>query len=96
MMHDMTFTSLAKRADETRILDCVADYIGGDDLREVTVFLEHEQIGWGDGWKTVGKEILGVALCDVDDPQAVPEILDRDQAVEMFGGDWSYDKESVE
>ena len=93
---EMTFTSLCKRAAETVVLDTVHDCIGNDDLREVTVFLDHEQIGWGDGWKTVGKEVIGVALADLDDPNAVTEILTRDQAVTMFGWRWVEDRESME
>jgi len=95
--HDMTFTALAKRADEVQILDTVADLLGeGDDLREVTLCFEHEQIGYGDGWKTVGKEIIAVAFCDVDDPLAVPEIITRDDLVALIGGDRVYGLEEVE
>ena len=93
---DMTFQALSKRADETAILDSVTDYTGNGDLREVTVFLTHEQIGWGDGWQTVGKEVVGVALADVDDPFAAIEILDRDQAAAMFGWAWVQGQECME
>ena len=98
MMHDMTFTSLAKRADEKIILDCVADYIGGDDLREVTVFLTHEQSdrGEGRGYHLDAKEVIGVALVDLDDPLAAIEILTRDQAVDLFGYRVVADWEEVE
>jgi hypothetical protein len=93
--HDMTFTALSKRADEAKTLDAVSDYIGGDDLREVTVFLTHEQIGWHESWRTVGKEIIGVALADLDDPQAPVEILDRSQAMDLFGWRWIEDQEAL-
>lgn len=93
---DMTFNTLVRRADEILTLDSVCDYLGGDDLREVTVFMEHEQIGWGDGWKTVGKEIIGVAFCDLDDPLAAIEVLDRNQAVDLFGWKWVADRECME
>ena len=90
---EMTFTAFAKRADEVAVLDTVADYTGvdprlpGADLREVTAFLTHEQDDLGEdcGYRLVAKELIGVALCDVDDPYAVPEILDRDQALALLG-----------
>jgi hypothetical protein len=82
---DMTFSALSKRADEVLTMDSVADYIGGDDLREVMVFLEHEQVGWHESWKTIGKEVIGVALADLDDPQAAIEIMNRNEAVAFFG-----------
>lgn len=101
---DMTFTALRSRADETIICDTVADYTGvdprlpGADLREVTVFLTHEQDDLGEdyGYRLHAKEIIGAALCDVDDPFAVPEILDRDQAWELLGRDFIEAKECVE
>ncbi len=96
MTRDMTFPALSARADEVRVLDTVADYLCNDDLREVTVFLRHDQIGWGEGWKTVGKEVIGVALCDLDDPQAAVEVLTRDDAVAMFGWKWVQDYEVLE
>ena len=37
-----------------------------------------------------------VALCDVDDPFAVPEILDRDQAWALLGRDFIESQECVE
>lgn len=93
--HDMTFPALAKRADEVVTLDTVADCIGGDDQREVTVFLTHEQIGWHEGWKTVGKEVIGVALCDLDDPLAPVEVMNREQARDLFGMGFIEDREAV-
>lgn len=93
---DMTFPALSARADEVKVLDSVTDYLDNGDLREVTVFLQHDQIGWGEGWKTVSKEVLGVALCDLDDPQAVVEILTRDEALAMFGWKRVEDWEEVE
>ena len=41
---EMTFTALNNRADSTAIMDTVAELIGGDDTREVTVFLRHEPV----------------------------------------------------
>lgn len=95
---EMTFGSLNNRADSTAILDTVSDVIGGDDLREITVFLRHEQDDLGEdyGYRLVAKEVIGVALCDVDDPYAMPEILDRDQAWELFGQQFIEDLECVE
>jgi hypothetical protein len=87
--HDMTFTALSKRADEVETLDTVADILGGDDLREVTVFLSHERDEWyrGGEWheRLTSKEVIGVALADLDDPQAAIEILTREQACDLFG-----------
>ena len=101
---DMTFTALAKRADEVAVLDTVADYTGvdprlpGADLREVTAFLTHEQDDLGEdyGYRLVAKEVIAVALCDVDDPFAVPEILDRDQALALLGRKFIESQECVE
>jgi len=96
-MKDMTFTALSKRADEVKILESMAWMTGkGDDLREVVLFLKHDQSSLGDGYKTVAKEIIAAALCDVDDPDADPEIISRDDLVAMFGADRVYGWESVE
>ena len=42
----------------------------GADLREVTVFATHEQDDLGEdyGYRLHAKEVIGVALCDLDDP----------------------------
>ena len=68
------------------------------DLREITVFLRHEQDDLGEdyGYRLVAKEVIGVALCDVDDPYAMPEILDRDQAAELLGQGFVDNMESME
>lgn len=103
-LQDMTYTALSKRADETVICDTVADYTGTDprlpgaDLREVTVFMTHEQDDLGEdyGYRLHAKEVIGVALCDVDDPYAMPEILDRDQAWELFGQGFVDNMENME
>lgn len=95
---EMTFGALNNRADSTAIMDTVAELIGGGDTREVTVFLRHEQDDLGEdyGYRLVAKEVIGVALCDVDDPYAMPEVLTRDDAVELFGISWVEDREMVE
>ena len=101
---EMTFPALIKRPDEVAVLDTVADYTGvdprlpGADLREVTAFLTHEQDDLGEdyGYRLHAKEVIGVALCDVDDPFAVPEILDRDQAWALLGRDFIEAQECVE
>ena len=89
---------LRKTADSTAIMDTVSDVIGGDDLREITVFLRHEQDDLGEdyGYRLVAKEVIGVALCDLDDPYAMPEILDRDQAAELLGQGFVDNMESME
>ena len=94
-MQDMTALALACRADEICENDCVADFTNGDDRRAIQVFLTHDQIGYGDGWKTVGKEIIGVALVDLDDA-APAEILTRDEAVDLLGYRWADRVEVVE
>ena len=96
--HSMTFAALSARADSTSIMDTVAELIGGDDTREVTVFMTHEQDDLGEdyGYRLHAKEVIGVALCDVDDPFAVPEILDRDQAWALLGRDFIEAQECVE
>ena len=95
---EMTFGALNNRADSTAIMDTVAEMIGGDDTREVAVFLRHEQDDLGEdyGYRLVAKEVIGVALCDLDDPYAMPEVLTRDDAVELFGISWVEDRESME
>jgi hypothetical protein len=96
--HSMTFSALSARADAVNTDYTVAELIGGDDLREIIVFLRHEQDDLGEdyGYRLVAKEVIGVALCDVDDPYAMPEILDRDQAWELFGQQFIEDLEGVE
>lgn len=95
---EMTFTALNNRADSTAIMDTVAELIGGNDTREVTVFLRHEQDDLGEdcGYRLTAKEVIGVALVDVDDPFAMPEILDRDQAAELLGQGFVDNMESME
>ena len=96
--HSMTFAALSARADSTAIMDTVPELIGGDDTRGVAVFLRHEQDDLGEdyGYRLVAKEVIGVALCDVDDPYAMPEILDRDQAAELLGQGFVDNMESME
>ena len=95
---EMTFGALNNRADSTSIMDTVAELIGGDDTREVDVFLRNEQDDLGEdyGYRLVAKEVIGVALCDVDAPYAMPEILDRDQAAELLGQGFVDNMESME
>ena len=94
---EMTFGALNNRADSTAIMDTVAELIGGDDLREIIVFLRHEQdeLGGNSGYRPESQEVIGVALCDLDDPLAAPEVLSRDDAVELFGIQWVEDRELV-
>ena len=94
---EMTFGALNNRADSTAIMDTVAELIGGGDTREVAVFLRHEQDDLGEdyGYRLVAKEVIGVALCDVDAPYAMPEILDRDQAAELLGQGFVDNMESM-
>jgi hypothetical protein len=102
MPKDMTAEALARRADEVKQRDSVTDYLGNGDLRDVTVFLEHDRYcrhgypDYGDTYTLVGKEIIGVSLCNLDEPQAAVEALSRDEAVAMFGSKWVADLEEVE
>ncbi len=95
---DMTFRGLCSRADEMVTIDDMATHFGTEDYREVAVFLRHEQDDLGEdyGYRLVAKEVIGVALCDLDDPLAAPEVLSRDDAVELFGIQWVEDRELVE
>lgn len=97
---EMTFAALSARADEVEICDTVADYMDGEDYREVTVFIELDQScdmrGDDITYRNEAKRIIGVALCDLDDPQTEIEIWDRDTAWEKFGRDWVENKEEVE
>lgn len=97
---DMTFPSLCCRADEVDKDSTVADFLHNDDYREVNAFLRHdmsESLRYGE-WdnKLVAKEILGVALIDLDDDQAPIEILTRDEAVDLLGWRWAENLEQVE
>lgn len=94
---EMTFGALNNRADSIKRDWVASEIIGGDDHRDITVFLRHEQDDLGEdyGYRLVAKEVIGVALCDVDDPYAMPEILDRDQAWELFGQQFIEDLEGV-
>lgn len=95
---DMTFRGLCSRADEMVTIDDMATHFGTEDYREIIVFLRHEQDDLGEdyGYRLVAKEVIGVALCDVDDPYAMPEILDRDQAAELLGQGFVDNMESME
>ena len=95
---DMTFSALSASADSIKRDWVASEIIGGDDHRDITVFLRHEQDDLGEdyGYRLVAKEVIGVALCDLDDPYAMPEILDRDQAWELFGQQFIEDLEGVE
>ena len=95
---DMTFRGLCSRADEMVTIDDMATHFGTEDYREVAVFLTHDQsdLGGNSGYRLESKEVIGVALCDLDDPLAAPEVLTRDDAVELFGISWVEDRELVE
>ena len=95
---DMTFLGLCSRADEMVTIDDMATHFGTEDYREVAVFLTHDQsdLGGNSGYRLESKEVIGVALCDLDDPLAAPEILDRDQAWELFGHGFVDNMESME
>lgn len=84
----LTFSALAKSAAEMKVVGDYGDFAveqPDDPAREVAVFLDHEQIGWHEGWKTIGKEVIGVCICNLDDPHAEIEIMNRDEAVAFFG-----------
>ena len=86
--HSLTFSALAKSAAEMKVVGDYGDFVveqPDDPAREVAVFLDHEQIGWHEGWKTIGKEVIGVCICNLDDPHAEIEIMNRDEAVAFFG-----------
>ncbi len=89
---EMTFAALSARADEVQTENTVSDIIGGEDRREITVFLEFDQScdmrGDDIAYKLVSKQIIGVALCDLDDPHTPIEIWDRDTAYTEFGRRW--------
>ena len=96
---DMTFTALNSRADKAVVLDTVKICLGeGDDEREVTVFLTHEQDDLGEdcGYRLRAKTVIGVALCDLDDPFAEVETLTRDEAADLFGQGFVDNMESME
>jgi hypothetical protein len=95
---EMTFAALSNRADSVEKDDVVSEIIGGDDHRAIYAFLSHEQADLGEdcGYRLVAKELIGVALADLDDPAAPIEILDRNQAVDLFGWRYVADLENVD
>ena len=95
--YDMTFTALSKRAAEVNTDYTVHSVLNNGDDREITVFIDHDQsdLGGNSGYRLESKEVIGVALCNLDDPLAAPEVLSRDDAVELFGIQWVEDRELV-
>lgn len=99
---DMTFPALCKRADEVEKDNTVADVLHNDDYREINVFLRHDgrlrcgNEDYDDQFTLENKEIIGVALIDLDDDLAPIEVLTRDEAVDMFGWKWAEQLEVVE
>ena len=96
--HSMTFAALSARADAVNTDYTISDVLDNGDERAISVFLTHDQsdLGGNSGYRLESKEVIGVALCDVDDPLAAPEVLTRDDAVELFGIQWVEDLESME
>ena len=96
---EMTFAALSARADEVNIDYTLADVIGGEDDREISLFLTYDQScdmrGDDITYRTDAKRIIGVALCDLDDPQAALALWDRDMVWEKFGRNWVEDREAV-
>ncbi len=93
---DMTFTALSKRADEAVLMDDMATQFGTEDYREIMVFLLHEQSERRGEYRLESKEVIGVALIDLDDMFAAAEVLDRNQAIALFGREWIEDRESMQ
>ncbi len=93
---DMTFTALSKRADEAVLMDDMATQFGTEDYREIMVFLSHEQSEHRGEYRLESKEVIGVALIDLDDMFAAAEVLDRNQAIALFGRDWIEDREAMQ
>jgi hypothetical protein len=97
---EMTFQALSARADEVQTENTVADIIDGEDRREITAFLEFDQScdmrGDDVTYRLESKRIIGVALCDLDDPQAEIEIWDRDTVWERLGRDWVENSEAAQ
>lgn len=97
--HDMTFTALCNRADEMKIAGVVSDFRvvePEEPAREVAVFLTQERSDMGDGYDIHAKEIIGVALCNLDDAAEPVEILSRSDAWDFFGRTFVEDMEAVE
>lgn len=82
--------ALTFRADRIQELDTVADMIGGDDHRSVSVYYVHDGVDWTEdgGFPTQDAfaEVLGVVIGG-DDPSFPAEVLDRAQAQDFFGHD---------
>ena len=100
--HSMTFSALSARADAVNTDYTVADVLDNGDDRAISVFLTHDgrlrcgNEDYDDQFTLERKEVIGVALCDLDDPNAEIEVLTRDQAVDMLGARFVDDLEEVE
>lgn len=97
---EMTFQALSARADEVNTDYTLAGVIGGEDHREIILFLSYDQScdmrGDDVTYRLESKRILGLALCDLDDPQAEIEIWDRDTVWERLGRDWVENSEAAQ
>lgn len=96
---DWTVQALANRADQIEHVGSVADILGGDDHRSVAVYYAHESgsfLGGSDGyWTGTAAEVIGVVIGG-DDPSFRAEVLDREQARDLFGDDLVARWEAIE
>ena len=93
-----TFEALAFRADHVEDLDSLAHILGGDDHRSVQAFYIDTEadfdFGLDDSERLPAGELIGIVIGG-DDPHFAGEVLDRDQACDLFGAGWVDDREAA-
>lgn len=99
MKHHLSFTpdALAYRADHVEDCDTVADIMGGEDYRNVQAFFINGEsdfdCGLDDSERLPAGELIGLVIGG-DDPHFPGEVLDRDQACDLFGYSWVAEREA--
>ena len=94
----MTPDALCLRADHVEDLDSLAHILGGDDHRSVQAFYIDTEAdfdcGLDDSERLPAGELIGIVIGG-DDPSWPGEVLDRDQACDLFGAGWVDDREAA-
>lgn len=95
MKHHRSHTpeAIAMRADHVSDLGTVADIMGGEDHRNVCAYFINSEADFDCGLdgseRLPAGELIGIIIGG-DDPSWPVEVLDRDQAFDMFGVEWVY------
>ena len=90
--------ALALRADHVEDLVSLAHIHGVDDHRIVQAFFIDTEAdfdcGLVDSERLAAGELIGIIIGG-DDPHFAGEVLDRDQAFDLFGADWIHGLEAA-